>query len=112
MRPLVSEPRSRQISESGTEIREAGWRVLKLGARLLLEYNVRSEVLKQRIERLGEHLGISLMVLVAYREVTLVASGDRDQHVHVQPSSFTAPGPRPRDLQSCSAATSARTRRA
>ncbi len=81
MAETMVEPHTHPSSESAAASGEAGWHVLELGARLLLEYNVRSELIKQRIERVAAHLDIRLVAVVAYREVTLVAAGDRDLHV-------------------------------
>jgi hypothetical protein len=59
---------------------EGALRFLQLCARLLLVYNVRSELIKRQIDRLARHLGVEVMSFVAYRDVTLVATGGRNFH--------------------------------
>ena len=44
-------------------------RFLILAARLLLEYNMRSELLKRHLLRAAQHLGLEVLVFVAYRGV-------------------------------------------
>jgi uncharacterized membrane protein YjjP (DUF1212 family) len=52
-------------------------RFLHVSARLLLEYNVRSQSLERRIERIARHLGVNLQTIVEYRHVTLVLADGR-----------------------------------
>jgi uncharacterized membrane protein YjjP (DUF1212 family) len=58
-------------------------RFLHLGARLLLEYNVRSQSLERRIERIARHLGVNLHTIVGYRQVTLVLADGRSLQARV-----------------------------
>jgi uncharacterized membrane protein YjjP (DUF1212 family) len=53
------------------------WRLLRLTARLLLEYSARAETIKRQIERLARQLQVNVSVSVAYREATLFA-GERE----------------------------------
>jgi uncharacterized membrane protein YjjP (DUF1212 family) len=50
---------------------------LHLSARLLLEYNVRSQNLERHLERIARHLGIGLQTIVGYRGVTLALADGR-----------------------------------
>jgi uncharacterized membrane protein YjjP (DUF1212 family) len=54
---------------------EAGWRVLRSAARLLLEYNERSALIRHHLGRLATRLELDVSTAVTYREVTL-ATGD------------------------------------
>ena len=56
---------------------EAGWRVLQSAARLLLEYNERSALIKQHVGRAAAHLGIAVSTVVTYKEVTLATRDGR-----------------------------------
>ena len=56
---------------------DSALRFLHSSARLLLEYNVRSQSLERRIERVARHLGVSLHAIVGYRHVTLVLADGR-----------------------------------
>jgi uncharacterized membrane protein YjjP (DUF1212 family) len=47
---------------------------LQLCALLLLEYNVRTELIKRWIDRLARHLGVSVRTVVSYREITIIAA--------------------------------------
>ena len=53
---------------------------LHLSARLLLEYNVRSQSIERRIERIARHLGVDLKTVVGYRQVTLALADGRSLH--------------------------------
>jgi uncharacterized membrane protein YjjP (DUF1212 family) len=55
-------------------------RFLQLSARLLLEYNLRSQSIEQRIERIARHLGVELQAIVGYRVVTLAFEDGRSLH--------------------------------
>ncbi len=46
----------------------------------MLEYNVRSQSIERRIERIARHLGVSLQTIVEYRHVTLVLADGRSLH--------------------------------
>jgi uncharacterized membrane protein YjjP (DUF1212 family) len=50
---------------------------LRLSTRLLLEYNLRSQSIEQRIERVARHLGVDLQAMVGYRVVTLTFEDGR-----------------------------------
>jgi uncharacterized membrane protein YjjP (DUF1212 family) len=63
--------------------RDTGWALILESTRLLLEYNVRAELLKRQVERVAAHLGIPLAAAVGYLEVTLIAPDDRDRHIRV-----------------------------
>ena len=52
-------------------------RFLQVSARLLLEYNVRSQSLERRIEQVARYLGVDLKTVVGYRQVTLVLADGR-----------------------------------
>jgi uncharacterized membrane protein YjjP (DUF1212 family) len=70
-------------SESAAVRTDAALRFLRLSARLLLEYDVRTELLKRSLERVAAHLDVDLRVVVAYREVTLIVADGRSFHVPV-----------------------------
>jgi uncharacterized membrane protein YjjP (DUF1212 family) len=55
-------------------------RCLQLSARLLLEYNARSEQLVRQIARLARHLGIEALIIASYRVVTIVVTDGRAVH--------------------------------
>lgn len=46
-------------------------RLLQAAARLLLEYNERSGLIKAHLDRLASHLGIAVSIAVDYRQVTI-----------------------------------------
>jgi uncharacterized membrane protein YjjP (DUF1212 family) len=69
--PASEDPRSQS---------EAALHLLQLAARLLLEYNLRSEHIRREIDRLAKHLGESVLTFVAYRHVTFVTENGRDVH--------------------------------
>src|SRR5688500_11474765 len=50
---------------------EPGLRLVTLAARMLLEYDVRSSILAAQVQRLGQHVGVHVQPLVAYRSVAL-----------------------------------------
>jgi uncharacterized membrane protein YjjP (DUF1212 family) len=56
---------------------DASWRVLQVTARLLLEYNERSALIRQRLDRLASRLGIAVSTVVGYRDVTLATPDGR-----------------------------------
>jgi uncharacterized membrane protein YjjP (DUF1212 family) len=56
---------------------DASWRVLQSAARLLLEYNERSALIRQHLGRLAAHLGIDVSTVVTYKEVTLATRDGR-----------------------------------
>jgi uncharacterized membrane protein YjjP (DUF1212 family) len=53
------------------------WRVLQVTARLLLEYNERSSLIHQHLDRLASCLGIAVSIVVGYRDVTLATPDGR-----------------------------------
>lgn len=53
---------------------------LQLVARLLLEYNMRSELLKRKLERTARALGVDVLIFVAYRGVTLFSPEGHQFH--------------------------------
>ncbi len=57
-------------------------RFLELAARLMLGYNMRAELLQQRILRIAKRLDIPLDVLINYRSVTLFTGAG--WHVNIQ----------------------------
>lgn len=59
---------------------DSALRFLHLSARLLLEYNVRSQSIERRIERIARHLGVDLKTVVGYRQVTLALADGRSLH--------------------------------
>jgi uncharacterized membrane protein YjjP (DUF1212 family) len=59
---------------------DPGLRLLQLVARLLLEYNTRSEVIARRVGTVAAHVGAAVSVMVAYRSVTLVTADGRSVH--------------------------------
>jgi uncharacterized membrane protein YjjP (DUF1212 family) len=66
-----------------TERGDAALRFLLLSARLLLEYNVRSERLIRQIDRLAAHLGVDVVTAVGYRDVTLTSRDGHHLHARV-----------------------------
>jgi uncharacterized membrane protein YjjP (DUF1212 family) len=60
------------IGERVDHSNDTSWRVLQLAARLLVEYNERSALIKEHLGRLASRLGVPVSITVAYREVTLV----------------------------------------
>ncbi len=62
---------------------ETALHVLLLSARLLHEYNVRVELIKRWIDRLSSHLGVSVRVVFAYRDVAIIAADGRYLHAEV-----------------------------
>jgi uncharacterized membrane protein YjjP (DUF1212 family) len=63
--------------------REAALRFLQLSARLLLEYNVNSNVLERSLQRIALHLGVEVQPIAGYREVTLAMADGRDYRARV-----------------------------
>jgi uncharacterized membrane protein YjjP (DUF1212 family) len=63
--------------QTATAPSEAALRFLRLSARLLLEYNVRSSALERRLERIARHLGVNVQPVAGYREVTLATADGR-----------------------------------
>jgi uncharacterized membrane protein YjjP (DUF1212 family) len=58
-------------------------RVVKLAARLLLEYNARCSTLLARIRKLSDKFDLGLQVFVSYRGVNLYHSDGRAFHIQV-----------------------------
>ncbi|MCX9155516.1 threonine/serine exporter family protein [Niveibacterium sp. 24ML] len=58
----------------------AAMRFLLLAARLLLEYNMRSELLRRKLLHAAHHLGVEVLVFVSYRGVTLFSPQGRQFH--------------------------------
>jgi uncharacterized membrane protein YjjP (DUF1212 family) len=50
----------------------------------LLEYNVRSQSLERRLERVARHIGVNLHTIVGYRHVTLVLADGRSLQAQAQ----------------------------
>ena len=71
---MTTEPDSLQPRGHASE---SALRLLQLSARLLLEYNVRSQSIERRIERIARHLGVDLQTIVEYRHVTLILADGR-----------------------------------
>jgi uncharacterized membrane protein YjjP (DUF1212 family) len=80
---MTTEPDSLEPRANPAPPSDAALRFLQLSARLLLEYNVRSQILEQRIERIARHLGINLQTIVGYREVTLTLADGRSLQARV-----------------------------
>lgn len=57
---------------------------LQLAARLLLEYNFRSELVKDKLARAAGRLGITVQVYVAYRGVTLYTPEGHQFHAQAK----------------------------
>jgi uncharacterized membrane protein YjjP (DUF1212 family) len=57
-------------------------RFLRLLARLLLEYNVRSALIRRHIDQVASYLSVGARAIVGYREVTLVADDGREFLAH------------------------------
>ena len=74
---MTTAPDSLEPRGNATRSSDSALRFLQLSARLLLEYNVRSQSIERRIERIARHLGVSLQTIVRYREVTLVLADGR-----------------------------------
>ncbi|MCI0618847.1 hypothetical protein L0244_38225, partial [bacterium] len=62
---------------------ESAFHLLLLSARLLHEYNVRVDLTKRWIDRLSNHLGVSVRAIFAYRDVTIIAADGRFLHAEV-----------------------------
>lgn len=54
--------------------------LLRLAARLMLEYNVRSDLLKRKLARVARALQLEVEIFVAYRGVTIFAPDGRQLH--------------------------------
>lgn len=65
---------------------EDALRFLQLTARLLLQYNFRSELIKRKLGQAARSLGLDVQVFVAYRGVTLYAADG--QQLHAQAGEF------------------------
>ncbi len=74
---MTTAPDALKPPGQGTPSRDSALRVLQLSARLLLEFNVRSQSIERRIERIARHLGVDLQTIVQYRHVTLVLADGR-----------------------------------
>lgn len=59
-------------------------RFLHLAARLLLEYNFRSELVKAKLASAAERLGVAVQVYVAYRGVTLHMPDGHEFHAQAK----------------------------
>ncbi|GAA5178454.1 hypothetical protein GCM10025771_17620 [Niveibacterium umoris] len=59
---------------------DAAMNFLHRTARLLLEYNMRSELLHRKLVRAARHLGVDVLVFVTYRGVTLFSPGGHQYH--------------------------------
>lgn len=62
---------------------DAALRFLTLSARLLLEYNARTELIRENLTRVARHLDVDVRARIAYREVTLIAASGRSVHAQV-----------------------------
>jgi uncharacterized membrane protein YjjP (DUF1212 family) len=56
---------------------EAGWRLLRSAARLLLEYNERAAAVRHQLDRLATRLNVPVSIVVGYRDVTLATRDGR-----------------------------------
>ncbi|GAA5160341.1 threonine/serine ThrE exporter family protein [Viridibacterium curvum] len=61
-------------------------RFLQLAARLLLEYNIRTELIRRRLAEAAKVLGLPVTVAVGYRTVTIYTA--QGSHVHAQAPEF------------------------
>lgn len=61
-------------------------RFMQLAARLLLEYNIRTELIRRRLLEVSRSLGVPVTVAVGYRTVTLYTA--HGSHVHAQAPEF------------------------
>jgi uncharacterized membrane protein YjjP (DUF1212 family) len=77
---MTSEPGSIEPPQNATPPSEAALRFLQLSARLLLEYNVRSKSLERAIDRIARHVGVNVLAVVGYREVTIALADGRGIH--------------------------------
>jgi uncharacterized membrane protein YjjP (DUF1212 family) len=78
---VVGDRNAQVATDSGIAVADAdALRFLQLCARLLLEYNVRSELIKRQIDSIARHLDVDVKTFVSYRDVTLVATGGRNFH--------------------------------
>jgi uncharacterized membrane protein YjjP (DUF1212 family) len=77
---MTTEPDLLQPRAHATPPSDSALRFLQLSARLLLEYNVRSQSIERRIERIARHLGINVQTIIEYRHVTLVLADGRSLH--------------------------------
>ena len=59
---------------------------LHRAARLLLEYNIRTELIRRRISEVAKVLGLNVLVAVGYRSVTIYTP--EGSHVHAQAPEF------------------------
>ena len=62
-------------AESVEAVEDTSRRLLHVAARMLVEYNERSALIRQHLDRLAARLGVAVSIGVAYRRVTL-AFGD------------------------------------
>jgi uncharacterized membrane protein YjjB (DUF3815 family) len=74
---LASDVTQRQAVAPVSAENEPCLALLRLAARMLLEYNVRSSILKGRIDQLAAHLGINSQTVVAYRTVAIQLADGR-----------------------------------
>jgi uncharacterized membrane protein YjjP (DUF1212 family) len=66
-----------RTGEHVAQASDAGWRLLQAAARLLLEFNERSALIAQHVDRLASRLGVVVSTAVAYRVVTLATPDGR-----------------------------------
>ncbi len=76
----MTAPNTLEPPQDATEPSDAALRFLQLSARLLLEYNVRSQSLERRIEQIARRLGVDVQTVVGYREVRLALTDGRCLH--------------------------------
>ena len=74
---MTMEPRSLAPRGNAAPSSDLALRFLQVSARLLPEYNVRSQSLERRIEQVARYLGVDLKTVVGYRQVTLVLADGR-----------------------------------
>jgi uncharacterized membrane protein YjjP (DUF1212 family) len=82
--PLMTEVLSEQstpLSKASDEIR-----FLNRAARLLLEYNMRTELIRRKLHQVGEALKVPVQVAVGYRSVTIYTPDGN--HTHAQAPEF------------------------
>jgi uncharacterized membrane protein YjjP (DUF1212 family) len=70
-----------RVADSSTD---SALHFLCVSARLLLEYNAQAELVRQEVDRVASHLGVSVLSVVGYRAVTLVAGDGRTFHAQAR----------------------------
>jgi hypothetical protein len=63
---MTSEPNSLEPPGNAPAPSDAALRFLQLSARLLLEYNVRSNSLERATDRIARHVGADVQTVVGY----------------------------------------------